>query len=149
MSEALYNKEILRLAASIPRGQRLAAPQVTVTKLSPICGSRITIDLTLADDRIADYGQEVRACALGQAAASLMGRLVVGRPVAEMLALRERMEAYLKAGGPAPGGVWAVLDIFAPARAHKSRHGSIMLPFEAVAAGIARLDKAENVAVKE
>jgi len=140
MSKTLYNTEILRLAASIPRTARLAAPQATVTKVSPICGSRIIVDLVL-DDRghVADYGQEVRACALGQASASLMGAMVVGQKADDLLDLRGAMDAFLRQGGAVPGGVWSALEIFAPARDHRSRHGSIMLPFEAVAEAIRRI----------
>ncbi len=140
MSDALYNTQILRLAADIPRLQRLAAPQASVTKVSPICGSRIIVDLILDDQgRVADYGQEVRACALGQAAASLMATHVVGQGADDLLALRDAMAAYLKGQGPAPAAAWAELAIFAPAREHKSRHGSIMLPFEAVAAAFGQI----------
>ncbi|GAB4143568.1 MAG: iron-sulfur cluster assembly scaffold protein [Sphingomonadales bacterium] len=140
MSDALYNTQILRLAADIPRLQRLAAPQASVTKVSPICGSRVIVDLSLDDQgRVADYGQEVRACALGQAAASLMAAHVVGQGADDLLALRDAMAAFLKGEDPAPAGAWADLAIFAPAREHKSRHGSIMLPFEAVAAAIRQI----------
>lgn len=137
MSDQLYNTRILRLAASIPHQERLEAPQATVQKVSPICGSRVTVDLSLEDGRVARFGQEVRACALGQAAASLVGRGVIGRSPAELLGLRDAMRAFL--AGEAidwaayQDGRWADLEIFAPAVAFKSRHGSILLAFEASA----------------
>lgn len=140
MSDVLYNREILRLAASIPLCERLSQPQASVTKVSPICGSRIIVDLVLNGGKVAAYGQEVRACALGQAASSLMGRMVVGRDINELKTLRDEMETYLKHGGDVPHGDWHVLEIFAPAREHKSRHGSIMLPFEAVSEAIRRIE---------
>lgn len=140
MSDALYNTRILRLAANIPRAERLAAPQASITKVSPICGSRIIVDLVLDDaGRVADYGQEVRACALGQASAALMGGHVIGQKAEDLLALRDAMAAYLKGSAAAPAGDWAALEVFAPAREHKSRHGSIMLPFEAVAAAVRQI----------
>lgn len=90
MSEALYNTAILRLAASIPHQQRLSAPQASVVKVSPVCGSRVTVDVELGPDgRVARFGQEVRACALGQAAASLFGAHVIGRSPAELVAARD------------------------------------------------------------
>lgn len=138
MSDALYNREILRLAASIPLSERLADPQLSVKKTSPICGSRIIADLVFKEGRVERFGQEVRACALGQASASLMGQLIVGRDGAELVQARDELEAFLKKNGPTPKGDWSVLEIFAPAREHKSRHGSIMLPFDAVAEAVTK-----------
>ena len=137
MSDQLYNTRILRLAASIPHQERLEAPQATVQKVSPICGSRVTVDVAMEQGVVARFGQEVRACALGQAAASLVGRGVVGRSASELRALRDVMRAFL-AGEPIDwaayeGGLWADLAIFAPAVDFKSRHGSILLAFEACA----------------
>lgn len=133
MSAPLYNSTILRLAASIPHQQRLAAPQASVEKRSPVCGSRVTVDLALDDQgRVAELGQEVRACALGQASASLMGQAAIGKSVGELEAARDALTAYL-AGKRADPGDWPGLDVFAPARAHSARHASIRLAFEAAA----------------
>lgn len=145
MSEALYNTAILRLAASIPHQLRLPAPQASVVKVSPVCGSRVTVDLDLGPDgRVARFGQEVRACALGQAAASLFGAHVLGRSPAELAAARDALAAFL-AGTAATPGDWPGLELFAPARPHSARHGSIRLAFEAgaeAAATAARLTPA-------
>lgn len=137
MSDQLYNTRILRLAASIPHQERLEAPQATVQKVSPICGSRVTVDVVMENGIVARFGQEVRACALGQAAASLVGRGVVGRSAAELGDLRDAMRAFLNGAATDwagyEGGLWADLEIFAPAVEFKSRHGSILLAFEACA----------------
>jgi len=133
MSAALYNATILRLAASIPHDERLAGAQATSEKRSPTCGSRVTVDVALdAEGRVAAIGQEVRACALGQASASLMGEHVVGRTADELEAARVALAAYL-AGERADPGDWPGLDIFLPARAYSARHASIRLAFEAAA----------------
>jgi NifU-like protein involved in Fe-S cluster formation len=63
-----------------------------------------------------------------------MGAHVIGRPLAEFPQLERDLRAFLKGEGPAPAAPWEVLAIFAPAQAHKSRHASILLPFEAMAA---------------
>lgn len=133
MADALYTKEILRLAADIPLLERLDAPDYGVTKVSPICGSRIKVDAVITSGVVSHYGQEVRACALGQAAAAIMGAYVVGRPISEFPALAQTLRAFLKGGAPVPQAPWDALAIFAPAQAHKSRHASILLPFEAMA----------------
>lgn len=143
MSAALYNTQILKLATSIPHQERLASPHGTSERRSPICGSRVTVDVVLdGNGRIAELGQEVRACALGQASASLMGAHAVGRTGAELEAARDALAAFL-AGTRDDPGEWPGLEIFAPARAHSARHASIRLAFEAVAEAAARAASAE------
>lgn len=138
MSAALYNTQILRLATAIPHQTRLAQPQGTSERRSPICGSRVTVDVVLdREGRIAELGQEVRACALGQASASLMGAHAIGRSLAELEAARDALTAFL-AGTRDDPGAWPGLEIFGPARAHSARHASIRLAFEAVAEAAAR-----------
>ena len=134
MAEALYNTRILRLAASVPHTVRLDAPQASVVRVSPVCGSRVTVDLDLDENgRVARFGQEVRACALGQASASLLGEHVVGRSADELSAAHDALSAFMKGNAETPGD-WPGLDVFAPARPHKARHASILLAFDAAAA---------------
>ncbi len=138
MSAPLYNAQILRLATSIPHQVRLAEPQGSVSKRSPVCGSRVTVDVVMGDDgRIADLGQEVRACALGQASAALMGEHAIGRSPAELAAARDALTAFL-AGEREDPGDWPGLELFGPALPHKARHPSIRLAFEAVAEAAAQ-----------
>lgn len=133
MSAALYNSTILRLATAIPHQQRLADAQASAERRSPICGSRIIVDVRLdSDGRIAELGQEVRACALGQASAALMGEHAIGRSLPELDAARDALADFL-AGQREDPGDWPGLEIFAPARPHSARHPSIRLAFEAVA----------------
>jgi len=138
MSAALYNSNILRLATSIPHQARLAEPQATVSKRSPICGSRVTVDVVVdREGRVAELGQEVRACALGQASAALMGEHAIGRTPAELASARDALTAFL-AGERNDPGEWPGLELFAPARPHAARHASIRLAFEAVAEAAAQ-----------
>ena len=138
MPSALYNRDILRLAASIPHQRRLDAPQASVMKQSPVCGSRVTVDVvTDADGRVAELGQEVRACALGQAAASLMGAHALGRAPEELAEARDSLAEFL-AGRRADPGDWPGLEIFGEARRFTARHPSILLAFEAAAEAAAR-----------
>lgn len=131
--EALYNDRILALAGGLAKDDRLADPDATVQMDSPLCGSRIRVDVKLSPDgRIAAYGQQVRACALGQSAAAIMKAHAEGRDLDELTSIRDALEAMLKRGGPAPSGDWADLAVLEPARNHKSRHASILLPFKAV-----------------
>ena len=133
MTETLYNTNILRLAASIPHQARLDAPQATSQKVSPICGSRVTADVVLdAAGRVQEFGQEVRACALGQASASILGKGVIGKSAAELRASHAGLAAFLKGEADPPAG-FPELEIFRPAQNYKARHPSILLAFDAAA----------------
>ncbi len=130
----LYTRDILRLAASIPHVGRLAEAQGSAEQRAPVCGSTVTVDVVLdASGRIAALGQEVRACAFGQAAAALMGRHAIGRSVGEIAAAHDALAAYLSGARDDPGD-WPGLDLFAEARRLTARHGAILLPFAAAAA---------------
>lgn len=143
MTATLYNRDILRLAASIPHQRRLAAPQASVEKSSPVCGSRVTVDVVAdAQGRVAELGQEVRACALGQASASLMGAHAIGRTADELAAARIALADYL-AGNRDDPGAWPGLAIFADARRFTARHPSILLAFDAAAEAAALATRAD------
>jgi len=130
---ALYNRDILRLASDIPNLGRLASPQASAEKRSPVCGSRVAVDLVLdGEGRVAALGQEVKACALGQASAALMGGNAIGRTAAELREARDSLRAFLS-GERGDPGAWPGLALFADARPFTARHPSILLAFEAAA----------------
>ncbi len=128
----LYSTRILELAARISRTERLAAPDATARTHSKLCGSTIIVDLKVAGGRVTDYGQSVKACLLGQAAASVMAANVVGASSAELHDVARQMRAMLKENGPPPSGKWADLAALEPVRDVKGRHASTLLVFDAV-----------------
>ena len=132
MIDDLYSARLLALAANLPRLGRLAAPDASVEKVSKLCGSRVRVDVVVDGDRVADYAQEVKACALGQAAASVVGANVVGASLPELEMTRERFRAMLKAGGSPPEGRFADLEMLAPVKDYPARHASTLLAIEAV-----------------
>ena len=127
----LYSGKILALAADIPHLDRLEAPDATVKKRSPLCGSTVTVDVTVEGDKITGFGQDVKACALGQAAASVVGAGVVGATRAQIETARDQLKAMLKQDGPVPDAPFDGLEVLLPARDYKNRHASIMLALEA------------------
>lgn len=127
----LYSDRILALAADIPRTGRLDAPDATVKKRSPLCGSTVTVDLKVEDGRVVDYAQDVKACALGQAAAAVVGDAIIGRNEAEVTAARDALKAMLKTDGPTPPVPFDGLEVLRPAAAYKNRHASILLALDA------------------
>jgi NifU-like protein involved in Fe-S cluster formation len=132
----LYSKRILALAADIPHAERLAAPEGSAMKRSPLCGSTVTVDVSMAGDRIAAFGQDVKACALGQASASVLGAAAIGRSRAEIEAARDALRAMLKQGAPPPDAPFDGLAVLEPARDYKNRHASILLAWDATLAAI-------------
>jgi len=137
----LYSGRILQLAADIPLTERLVSPAASVKRRSPLCGSTVTVDVVLEDGRIAAFGQDVKACALGQAAASVVGRNIVGCDMAQVERARDELLAMLKNDGPAPGAPFQELEVLLPARAFKNRHASIMLALEATLEAIGTAQK--------
>ena len=131
----LYSTRILGLAADIPHAQRLAAPDGSGHERSPLCGSTVTVDVTLtAEGKIDTFGQDVKACALGQASAAVLGKVVVGLDRDALARGRDELKALLKSEGPVPTAPFQDLEVLTPARDFKNRHASIMLPFEATLA---------------
>lgn len=130
----LYSQRILALAADIPLTERLAAPQVSAKKRSPLCGSTVTVDLEIEEGRIKAFGQDVKACALGQAAASVLGSVVVGLGRDEVARGRDQLAAMLKTGGPVPDAPFEGFEVLLPARDYRNRHASILLALDATLA---------------
>ena len=131
MIDDLYSAKLLRLAAELPHVGRLADPDGSSEKVSKLCGSRVIVDVKVAGDRVTHFAQDVKACALGQASASVLGAHVIGASLADLETTRDAFRDMLKAGGPAPEGRFADLALLAPVRDYPARHTSTLLAFEA------------------
>lgn len=128
----IYSTRLLELASDMPHARRLAHADATATAHSKLCGSTITVDLGLDDGRITRFGQDVKACLLGQASAAIVGREIIGTPIAEFRAVAAVMRAMLLYGGPPPTGRWADLGLLQPVKDYKHRQTSTLLIFEAI-----------------
>jgi NifU-like protein involved in Fe-S cluster formation len=129
----LYSARILALAADIPHLDRLSAPCATVKRRAPLCGSTVTVDINVQDGKITEYGQDVKACALGQASASVVGANIIGCTRAQVEEARDALREMLKNDGPTPPAPFDGLEVLRPARDYKNRHASILLALEATA----------------
>jgi len=136
----LYSGRILALAADIPHLGRLTAPQGTARKRSPLCGSTVTVDLVMADGRVTAFAQDVKACALGQASAAVLGRAVLGLTRNDLVTARDALAAMLGKAGPVPAAPFAGYEVLIPARDFKNRHASILLPLEAACEAAAQAE---------
>ncbi len=149
MLNDIYNKRILALAADIPRLGRLSNPDATATAHSKLCGSTVTVDLKVDGGVVTDFAHDVKACALGQASSSIMGRLVVGSTIDELRTVRLAMRRMLKENGEAPEGRWEDLRVLEPVRDYKARHASTMLTFDAVADALDRIEARSGTAAPQ
>ncbi|PLR28536.1 iron-sulfur cluster assembly scaffold protein [Caulobacter zeae] len=131
MIDDLYSARILTLVANMPRAGRLAAPDASADRTAKLCGSRIIVDVVVEDGKVADFAQEVTACALGQASAAVLGAHVIGADLAELELARDALAAMLKTNGPHPAGRFAELAVLEPVKDYPARHASTLLAFEA------------------
>ncbi len=139
MLDDIYNERILAFAGSIDRLGRLERPDATATAHSRLCGSTVTVDVKMDGDVVTDFAHEVKACALGQASASIMARNIVGADAEELRGVREAMLKMLKENGPPPQGRFADLRFLEPVRDYKARHASTMLTFDAVVDAVGQI----------
>jgi len=144
MINDIYNRRILELAGNIPRLGRLGNPDASAKAHSRLCGSTVTIDLSVEDGRVVEFGHDVKACALGQASSSLMARHIIGATSEELNALRDRVTRMLKASGPPPDGKWAEFAVLEPVRDYKARHASTLLTFDAVVDALSQIAARET-----
>ncbi len=140
MLDDIYNKRILALAGSIPRLGRLNHPDATATAHSRLCGSTVTVDLTMENGVVTDFAHEVKACALGQASSSIMAAHIIGASGGELRQVRDAMVKMLKEDGAAPDGRFADLKFLEPVRNYKARHASTLLTFDAVVDAVDQIE---------
>ena len=145
MSDPLYRKELLRLAADAAGAGRLAHPDGTATAHNPACGDRITVDLQLEDGRITALTHHTQACVLTQASAAILGSQANGLDRASLQALADSVTAML-AGGAAPAPPFQSFGVFDGVASHKGRHVCVMLPFRAALEALETSDAAKPCA---
>ena len=141
MLDDIYNTTILELAGNVPRLGRLDGAQATSRQHSKLCGSTIIVDLAMRDGKVSDYAHDVKACALGQAAAAIVAHHVIGSTAEELRGVRDRVRAMLKSDGAPPDGVWSEASVLLPVRGYKARHASTLLAFEAAAQAATDIEK--------
>ena len=141
----LYSARILALAADIPHLGRLDAPDATVKRRSPLCGSTVTVDVTVTEGRLSELGQDVKACALGQASAAVAAAAAPGTTLEQVEKARDQLRAMLKEQGPVPDAPFEGFEVLTPAVDYKNRHASIMLSIEAMAEAMKQAISATSV----
>jgi NifU-like protein involved in Fe-S cluster formation len=132
MIDDLYSARILTLAANLPHAGRLAAPEGTGERVAKLCGSKAIVDVMLDDaGRVVAFAQDVKACALGQAAAGVLGESVIGASVDELRTTRDSLRDMLKSGHEGPAGRFEGLRVLKQVADYPARHASTMVAIEA------------------
>ena len=137
----LYSKKILSLATEISLVGSLENPQASIKSRAPLCGSTIKVDLCIKDSEIIDFRHEVRACALGQASASILSKTIIGTDISDILLLKKQVTEMLQCGAEPPGKPFQEFSFLQPAKDFKNRHDSILLPLNAIEKAIKKLSQ--------
>lgn len=128
---------VLRLAATVADYPPLTDPHAKVEKRSAVCGSRVIVTLSFdAEGRATAVGVQAQACALGQAAATVLARNIVGRSPDDVAHAAQGWSDFL-AGEDVDVPDWPDLALLASGRNYPARHASLRLAFEAAAAAMA------------
>jgi nitrogen fixation NifU-like protein len=70
-----------------------------VHHVNPTCGDEVTLRVALVGDTVADVSYDGVGCSISQAATSVMADLVIGRSVADALALHEQFTELMHSRG--------------------------------------------------
>jgi len=132
MSDPLYAKDLLRLAAAATGAGRLQAFDAEGSAHNPTCGDRIGVTLRLDDTgRIIEMGHETSACVLTQASASLLGANLEGANQEIVQKLRADVAVMLREG-EAPAPPFSAYSALSGAASFRNRHTCVLLPIDAV-----------------
>jgi nitrogen fixation NifU-like protein len=142
MSDPLYRKELLRLAADAAGAGRLIQPSSSATITNPACGDRVTVDVVVADGRITALAHHTSACILTQASAAILGADAVGLNRAEIASLAGAVRQAL-AGGGMPLAPFDAYSAFDGLTEHRARHRCVLLPLEAALEALEILELTE------
>ena len=149
MLDDVYNSKILEFAGNIQRLGRLKSPHASARQHSKLCGSTVEVDICVkksdGETIVSDFAHDVKACALGQAASSIMARNVIGASARELVELRQMVVAMLKENGAAPCGRFEEFKYLEPVRDYKARHASTLLTFDAVVECLQQIEQSDRI----
>ena len=132
MLDELYNAKILSYAGNISCVGTLERPQGSATKIAKLCGSKVSVDIVVDAGLVSEFAQQVKACALGQASASIVAENIIGASLSELSTAQRQLADMLAGKDVEPDGRFEALKYLKPVRDHKSRHASTLLVLDAV-----------------
>ncbi len=128
----LYNRELMALSSQVAAPKTLDRPDAKATVVSAICGSEVTVELSLKGDKVEDFGYALEACTLTKAVVAIMARAVPGKNRQEIAHAGAALREMMAGTAPPPDGDWSALKVLTPVIEYKARHDTIMLPFDAI-----------------
>ena len=132
MSDPLYGKALLRLAADAVGAGHLPHPHAKGSAHNPTCGDQVSVELTLDEGgNITGLAHETKACVLTQASASILGAHLCGADAKHVRRLRDQVAAMLD-GGATPPSPFTDYHALRGAAEFKNRHTCVLLPIDAV-----------------
>ena len=134
----LYSHQILTLAGNIPLLERLPSPDISISKRSKLCGSMVIIDLSMENGRVSSYSHDIKACALGQASASILAKEIIGKTEEQITTVRNSVVKMLN-GSTYSEEIFLDYQFLSPASQFKNRHDSIMLVLDATVEAIKKI----------
>jgi nitrogen fixation NifU-like protein len=97
--ESLYQEIILDHYRN-PRHRGLREPfDAEVHHVNPTCGDEVTVRVRIENGVVDDVSYEGLGCSISQASESVMTELVLGRPLAEALAVQEEFLELMQGRG--------------------------------------------------
>ena len=133
-SRDLYQQVILDHNRKPRNFRKIADANRTAEGYNPLCGDRITVELTVEDGIVKDVGFQGTGCAISKAAASMMTASVIGKPEREVDALFHRVHAMLTGANDATEV--GKLAVFAGVREFPSRIKCATLAWHALQAAL-------------
>jgi nitrogen fixation NifU-like protein len=142
MSDPLYAKDLLRLAANAAGAGRLIPCDAEGLAYNPTCGDRVSVTLSLDDEgHVTAMAHETNACVLAQASASILAANLPGADETIVRDLRAQVAAMLR-DGEVPSTPFADYAALNGAASYRSRHACVLLPIDAVLDALAKDRKA-------
>lgn len=132
MSDPLYRKDLLRLAADARCAGRLPSPDVSGFAFNPACGDKVVVDLRIAAGRIVDFAHDTKACVLAQASASILGANLTDIDAGALDDLYAKVAEMLAHGAAPPSPPFDGYAVLSGAAEYKNRHRCVLLPLDAV-----------------
>jgi NifU-like protein involved in Fe-S cluster formation len=132
MSDPLYAKDLLRLAANAVGAGRLKPFDAEGVAHNPTCGDKVSVTLRLDErGRVTAMAHETSACVLAQASSSILGAQLTGADQDAVQDLRAAVETMLR-DGPTPPAPFADYASLTGAALYRNRHACVLLPIDAV-----------------
>jgi len=124
----LYPDRIKALARRAREGRALDGEAPSASRKNPMCGDEVTVFAKVGSGGRAEVGYRVRGCLLCQASCERMAELAEADPDSGRLRdLAHAVESMFDNSVPPE------MEEFAAARAHRSRHECVLMPFRALA----------------